>query len=707
MADSNAGSSAGGENPVQMLNAVRVIPPNDDPKWPLWRYVQKVAKTGGGKGGNAKIICRLCNRDITGSYSRVKTHLLKLGDGGVKPCPKVTIDVLIQLKSEQDKADASSNTPLNIPLPTDGNGGGRKRKASAIEASFDVDTRSKLDALIARMFYTAGLPFNLARNPWFRQAFMFAANSKLGGYVPPSYNKIRTSLLVQEKTQVERMLQPIKSTWSSKGVSIVSDGWSDPQRRPLLNFMAVTEDGPMFLRAINTEGKIKTKEYIFQRMLETIDLIGAGNIVQVVTDNASNCRGAGLMVEQKYPHIFWTPCVVHTLNLALKSIGAARNEEDPEYEHCNWINEVSSDAQQIRNFIMNHSMRLSMFNEFSKLKLLSIAETRFASQIVMLKRFREIKDALTLLVVSPKWSDYRDDNQGRAQFVKDKVLSDLWWDKVKYILDFSEPIYSMIRAADTDKPCLHLIYEMWDSMIEKVKTIIYRHEGKEEYEHSPFYDIVDKILQSRWLKNNTPLHCLAHSLNPKYYTQAWLAEVEGREAPHVDEEISTERNKCFRRMFGDGPELHKIKQQFGNFSLFAAGFSSFDSIEDRTYLEPKIWWGIHGNSAPELQKLALKLLGQPSSSSCAERNWSTYGLIHSTARNRLNPGRAEDLVFVHQNLRLISRKSSEYSSGPTRFWDIGGDSHDIFGGGADFLQHAVLSLDEPELEAMLDDLQAE
>jgi hypothetical protein len=120
----------------------------------------------------------------------------------------------------------------------------------------------------------------------------------------------------------------------------------------------------------------------------------------------------------------------------------------------------------------------------------------------------------------------------------------------------------------------------------------------------------------------------------RYYTEAWLVEVAGREAPHVDQEISTERNKCFRRMFGDGPELHKIKKQFGNFSLFAAEFSSFDSIEDRTYLEPKIWWGIHGNSAPELQKLALKLLGQPSSSSCAERNWSTYGLIHSTARNR-------------------------------------------------------------------------
>jgi hypothetical protein len=42
--------------------------------------------------------------------------------------------------------------------------------------------------------------------------------------------------------------------------------------------------------------------------------------------------------------------------------------------------------------------------------------------------------------------------------------------------------------------------------------------------------------------------------------------------------------------------------------------------------------------------------------------------------------------------------------GPTRL-DIGGDTHGIFGGGADFLQEAVI-FDEPELEAILDDLGA-
>lgn len=516
--NSNASSGAGVSNAVQMLNAARVIPPNDDQKSPLWRYVEKIEKTGGGKGGNAKFICRLCDREMSGSYSRVKAHLLKWSNNGVRTCPKVTVDVLVQLKGEQERADAmtASNMPCNVPLLTDGNIIGRKRMASStIEALFDAKTRSKLDALIARMFYSAGLPFSLARNPWFRQAFIFAANNKFSGYVPPSYSKIRTSLLVQEKTRVERMLRPIKTIWSLKGVSIVSDGWSDPQRRPLLNFMAVTEDGPMFLRAVNIEGELNSKEYIFEKMLETIDFVGAANVVQVVTDNAANCRAAGLLVEQKYPRIFWTPCVVHSLDLALKNIGAIRSEEDPEYEHCNWISEVVSDAQQIQDFILNHSMRLSMFNDFSKLKLLAIAETRFASQIVMLKRFREVQQALTLLIVSSKWSDYRAENEGKARFVREKVINGFWWDKVKYILDFTEPIYSMIRVADMDKSCLHLIYEMWDSMIEKVKVIIYRHEGKKEDEQSPFYNIVHEILQSRWLNNNTPLHCLAHSLNPK------------------------------------------------------------------------------------------------------------------------------------------------------------------------------------------------
>jgi len=45
---------------------------------------------------------------------------------------------------------------------------------------------------------------------------------------------------------------------------------------------------------------------------------------------------------------------------------------------------------------------------------------------------------------------------------------------------------------------------------------------------------------------------------------------------------------------------------------------------------------------------------QVSSSSAAERNWSTYDFIHNKKRNRLTEAKARDLVYViHSNLRLL------------------------------------------------------
>ena len=80
------------------------------------------------------------------------------------------------------------------------------------------------------------------------------------------------------------------------------------------------------------------------------------------------------------------------------------------------------------------------------------------------------------------------------------ILSDRWWDVVDYILEFIAPIYDMLRAANTDRPCLHLVYEMWDSLIEKVKAVIYWHEGLEDDEYSSFFNVMYDILIDRWTK---------------------------------------------------------------------------------------------------------------------------------------------------------------------------------------------------------------
>ena len=67
------------------------------------------------------------------------------------------------------------------------------------------------------------------------------------------------------------------------------------------------------------------------------------------------------------------------------------------------------------------------------------------------------------------------------------------------------------------------------------------------------------------------------------------------------------------------------------------------------------------------------------------------------------PACAENLVYVHSNLRLLSRCNVEYINTATKMWDIVGNSWnkgDIHGG-AGILENVALTLDEPELEAMV------
>ena len=73
-------------------------------------------------------------------------------------------------------------------------------------------------------------------------------------------------------------------------------------------------------------------------------------------------------------------------------------------------------------------------------------------------------------------------------------------------------------------------------------------------------------------------------------------------------------------------------------------------------------------------------------------------------RNKLKLQKVEDHVFVHNNLRLLSRRSPNYNESESKMWDVEGDGFDSMDmENAGLLEIADLSLDEPELEAILFD----
>ena len=61
---------------------------------------------------------------------------------------------------------------------------------------------------------------------------------------------------------------------------------------------------------------------------------------------------------------------------------------------------------------------------------------------------------------------------------------------------------------------------------------------------------------------------------------------------------------------------------------------------------------------------------------------------------------AEDLVFIHNNLRLLSIRTLEYLKGETKSWNIDGDAFDSLED-VDMLEVANFSLDDPKLETQI------
>ena len=88
------------------------------PKYPLWRHVNNI-ENNGPDGGNAVLECKFCGKQISGSSTRIRAHLLKIPNQGVHICKQVTIPILQQLRKEVADAEAaiSNSKPKSVPLP--------------------------------------------------------------------------------------------------------------------------------------------------------------------------------------------------------------------------------------------------------------------------------------------------------------------------------------------------------------------------------------------------------------------------------------------------------------------------------------------------------------------------------------------------------------------------------------------------------------
>jgi hypothetical protein len=120
--------------------------------------------------------------------------------------------------------------------------------------------------------------------------------------------------LTEEYERTKSLVQEYDDEKMKNGCSVMIDAWSD-RKRGIMNVVINCVTGTTFLRSKKMSPVSHTSEVIFELVDKAIEEIGEDEVVQVVTDNASNNMGAKKLLFVKQPHIFWTSCGSHTINL--------------------------------------------------------------------------------------------------------------------------------------------------------------------------------------------------------------------------------------------------------------------------------------------------------------------------------------------------------------------------------------------------------
>ncbi|MCO5581970.1 hypothetical protein L7F22_035859 [Adiantum nelumboides] len=104
------------------------------------------------------------------------------------------------------------------------------------------------------------------------------------GYVPPSSEALRTTLLDREKVIVEQATLNIQRLWAKHGVSLIADGCSDTRKRSIHGFVAYSSGEMYFVHSHDATESGKSADVLSAEWSAAIETIGAEHVVAFIKD---------------------------------------------------------------------------------------------------------------------------------------------------------------------------------------------------------------------------------------------------------------------------------------------------------------------------------------------------------------------------------------------------------------------------------------
>jgi hypothetical protein len=492
----------------------------------------------------------------------------------------------IEAKDKKKEDAAAKKAELTVRSSglstTEGSGRGSTDSATGRSASFFVPRTSagaqpsimsvlkkrekaEADRVMGRCLFWSDIPLSITKNNPFWQPMCDAIVVVGPGYKSATFEELRGPILQAEKKDINSRLMELKQSWEISGCTVMSDGWTDRKGRTLLNFLVHCPRGTMFIKSVDASTHVKDATLLCELMDGFIQEIGLHNVVQIITDNATNYVVVGRMLMERHRSLVWTPCVAHCIDLMLEDMGKT-----------SFIKEVIDQARSIPKFIYNHAFVLSLMRRHTRNReLRRPAITRFATNFLTLQSLLQCQFELKQMFVCDEWRDctYSRREDGRA--IARVVYSDSFWEGVVEVCSVSEPLVKVLRLVDSDKPAMGYLYEAMDRAKEAIRAY-YVGKGTPGFSRQMLlWDLID----SRWTGMlHRPIHATTLFLNPAFSYKCNFG---------FDGEVMEGLLTCLQRMVPDVEIRIEINREIEMYRDGTGLFGFDDVVAARTILMPR------------------------------------------------------------------------------------------------------------------------
>jgi hypothetical protein len=174
----------------------------------------------------------------------------------------------------------------------------------------------------------------------------------------------------------------------------------------------------------------------------------------------------------------------------------------------------------------------------------------------------------------------------------------------------------------------------------------------------PWEDIY-RIWKARFETQTYPIHFVANALRPE--TIATL-----------NEKLAAQDYKIvidfLKESLTDRGDYREVIKEFNDFRNQRGILYSADNVFWDCEWSPEDAWGCLEAQGSKLATIAVRIFGILANSVPSERSFSAINYVHTKARNRLSPVKADWQCFVWMNCRVLERQGAKNTKKSSR-WD--------------------------------------